>query len=108
MLTFLMIFKHTPENCAFVNARSAKIYAAAMSKQKELEAKHGVKMVGGWNVAPEHLSVQVFEAPNFEAFQAMSMEPEIMALSSVDTIEIKQAMAIKEAMQMVMQMQAKP
>jgi hypothetical protein len=107
MLTFLLIYRHTPENCAFVNARSAKIYAEAMSKLKEFEAKHGVKMVGGWNVATEHLSVQVFEAPNFEAFQAMSMEPENMALSSVDTIEIKQAMSFEEAMQMVQMMQAK-
>jgi hypothetical protein len=64
-------------------------------------------MVGFWNVHPEHLTIQAYEAPTFEAFQAYSMEPEVIALTSVDTIEIKQAMTFEEASQMMMQMQAK-
>ena len=54
-----------------------------------------------------HLSVQVLEAPTFEAFQAFSMEPEVMKMSSVDTMEIKAAITLEEAGQMMMQMQAK-
>jgi hypothetical protein len=93
--------------CAFYNEKSAKVYAEFMSKQKELEAKHGVKTVGGWNVPTEHLSVLAFEAPNFEAMQAFSMEPAVIGLTSVDTIEIKQAMTLEEAAQMMQMMQAK-
>jgi ferritin len=104
MLTLLAISRHTPGLCAFYNEKSANIYAEFMRKQKELEAKHGVKMVGGWNVSSEHLTVQVFEAPTFEAFQAYSMEPEVMKLSSVDTTEIKMAVTLEEAGQMMMQM----
>ena len=78
-----------------------------MSKQKELEAKHGVKTVGGWNVPSEHFTVQVFEAPTFEAMQAFSMEPEVMKVTSVDTMEIKVAMTLEETAQMMQMMQAK-
>jgi hypothetical protein len=55
-------------------------------------------------VSSEHLTIQVFEAPTFEAFQAYSMEPEVIKLSSVDTIEIKMAVTLEEAAQMMMQM----
>lgn len=56
----------------------------------------------------EHLTVQVFEAPTFAAFQAFSMEPEVMKISSVDTMDIKAAMTLEEAGQMMMRkMQAK-
>jgi hypothetical protein len=44
------------------------------------------------------------EAPTFEAFQAFSMEPEVMKISSVDTMDIKAAMTLEEAGQMMMQM----
>jgi hypothetical protein len=61
-------------------------------------------MVGGWNVPSEHLTVQVFEAPTFEAMQAYSMEPEVMKLSNVDTAEIKVAYTLEEMGQIMMQM----
>ena len=47
-----------------------------VSKRTELEAKHGVKMVGSWGMPSEHLAFEVFEAPSYEAIQAYSMEPE--------------------------------
>lgn len=107
MLTFLMLLKHTPDMCAFWNEKSAKIYAEAAAKLPELEAKHGVKMVGLWNVPNEHLTVQVFEAPNFEAFQAASMEPEMLNMQNVDTIEVKLANNMEQVMQMMQMMQQK-
>jgi hypothetical protein len=107
MLTFLMFLRHTPDMCALWNEKSAKIYAEAAAKLPEFEAKHGVKMIGFWNVPNEHLTVEVFQAPNFEAFQAISMEPEIVNMQNVDTIEIKQALTMEEAMQMMQMMQQK-
>jgi hypothetical protein len=104
MVTFLSVARHTPEMCALYNEKSAKVYMEFMNKQQELEAKHGVKMVGGWNVPSEHLTVQVFEAPTFEAMQAYSMEPEVMKLSNVDTAEIKVAYTLEEMGQIMMQM----
>jgi hypothetical protein len=107
MVTVLVISRHTPDMCAFFNEAAAKIYMESWSKLKELEAKHGVKMVGGWNVHPEHLTIQVFEAPTFEAIQAFSMEPDVVKLTSVDTQEVKVAMTLDEAAQMLQMMQAK-
>jgi hypothetical protein len=104
MVTSLVISRHTPDMCALYNEKSAKVYVEWMNKQKELEAKHGVKMVGGWNVPSEHFTVQVFEAPTFEAMQAYSMEPEVMKLSNVDTAEIKVAYTLEEMGQIMMQM----
>jgi hypothetical protein len=104
MPTFLVISKHNPDVCAMYNETSVKTLVDYMSKAGELEAKHGVKTVGGWNVPPEHLVVQVFEAPSFEAFQAFSMEPEVMNLAKWQTMEVKVAMTLDEVWQMMQQM----
>jgi hypothetical protein len=104
MVTVMVMERHTPEKCAFFNEESAKTYIESMNKQKELEAKHGVKMVGGWNAHSEHLTVKVFEAPTFEAIQAFSMEPENVKITSVDTEEVKIVMPLEEAAQIMMQM----
>ena len=71
------------------------------SKTGELEAKHGVKMVSGWLVQPEYWTVQVFEAPTFEAMLAYSMEPEVMNIMNWNTIEFKVAKPLEETMKMV-------
>jgi uncharacterized protein with GYD domain len=75
--------------------------AEYMSKAAELMAKHGVKMVGSWVVHPEHLGVQVFEAPSFEAMQAFLMEPESVSLVNWSTMELKAAMTLEETWKMV-------
>jgi hypothetical protein len=79
MLTFLVMSRHAPEVCALHNETSRKTMIDWMGKARERAAKHGVKMVGGWNVLSEHLTVQVLEAPFFDAKQAFSMEPKNMA-----------------------------
>jgi hypothetical protein len=104
MVTVLMISRHTPADCSFHNEKSAKILADYFSKHAELAAKHGVKEVGGWNVSPEHLVVQVLEAPTFEALQAYSMEPEVMAMSTWNTMEFKVAITLEEVGRMMQQM----
>jgi hypothetical protein len=101
MVTVLMILKHNAESCALFNEATRKTMAAWMSKRTELEAKHGVKMVGSWGVPSEHLAFEVFEAPSYEAIQAYSMEPERMAMMSWQTIKTKVAMTFEEAMQAV-------
>jgi hypothetical protein len=91
--------------CALYNEKSAKVYMEFMSKSEELAKKHGIKIVGGWNVHSEHLVVDVFEAPSLEAFQAFSMEPEIMNMNNWYTTEVKVAMTLEETMQCAMQAQ---
>jgi uncharacterized protein with GYD domain len=75
--------------------------AEYMSKVPELLAKHGVKMVGSWVVHTEHLVVEVYEAPSYEAMDACSMEPEVMALSTWTTTEHKVAMKLEETWKMM-------
>jgi hypothetical protein len=107
MVTFLVMQRHAAEVCAFHNEKSAKIMMDWLKKAGEFEAKHGVKIVAAANVIEEHLSVLVFEAPTFEAFQAYSKEPENLAMSAWATIEIKAAMTNEEVTKMMMQMQAR-
>jgi hypothetical protein len=104
MVTFVAISRHNAEVCAFHDEKSAKTMMDWLKKAGELEAKHGVKVVAAANVIQEHLSVQVLEAPTFEAFQAYSKEPEMMAMMNWNTIEIKPAMTNEEVAQMMQQM----
>jgi hypothetical protein len=103
MPTFLVISRHNPEVCSIHNEKSAKIASDWFSKHEELEAKHGVRMVGGWNVHPEHLIVQVFEAPSYEAMDAYGMEPEVAAQGTWNTMEFKVAMTLDETWKMMQQ-----
>ncbi len=103
MATFVMIATHSPTDCAMHNEKSAKIVADWMRKTPELEAKHGVKPVGSWVVPTEHLTLLVFEAPSAEAAQAYMMEPEAIAMSYWQTMEVKPAITMEEMMQMMQQ-----
>jgi hypothetical protein len=101
MVTFLLISRHSPADCPAHNEKSRKSMAEYMSKVPELLAKHEVKMVGSWVVHTEHLVVEVYEAPSYEAMDACSMEPEVMALSTWTTTEHKVAMTLEETWKMV-------
>jgi 4-hydroxy-3-methylbut-2-en-1-yl diphosphate synthase IspG/GcpE len=101
--TFLVISRDSPAECAMHNEKAAKIGVNWMSKHEELEAKHGVKMVGSWSVMPEHLNVLVFEAPSYEAMDAYGMEPEVLAQSMWNTMEFKVAMTLEESAKMMQQ-----
>ena len=103
MPTFLMISRHSPENCDMYNEKARKVTLELMGKIEGLLKKHGVKMVGGWIVPTEHLMFGVFEAPSLEAFQNFGMEPEIAAMNAYNTAEIKIAMSLEEAMAMLQQ-----
>lgn len=101
MSLFLLIGKHSPENCSMFNEKARWI--AHFSKLDEILKKHGCKIIGGWSVPTEHLSVAVFEAPSFEAFQKCGMEPEVMALSAIETYEVKPALNMEEMGKMLKQ-----
>jgi len=101
MPTFLVVSRHSPENCPMVNEKLKKMTVALVGKLDKLAKKHKVKVVGMWNVASEHLSVRVFEAPSLEAFLKFRMEPELRKFNAHSTNEVKVAMSLKESMKML-------
>lgn len=102
MPTFLIISRHSPESCPMYNEKTRKVVENVAGKMEGLLKKHGVKLQG-WNVTSEHLLVLVYEAPSFEAFQKLNMEPEMQAWDSVCTNEAKVAITMEEAMKMVLE-----
>jgi hypothetical protein len=101
MPTFLLISRHSPENCPMFNEKARKVFMQYSSKLDGILKKHGMKMLGSWSVPTEHLSVVVFEARSSEAFQKCGMEPEVLALSAYETYEVKSALDMKEAVKMI-------
>jgi len=104
MPIFLLITKHSPENCPMFNAKHMKIYMEAMEKTDALMKKHKVKLLAGAEVPNEHSSYEIYEAPSFEAFKEFGMEPAIIALGQFITMEVKPAMSPEEATQMLKHM----
>jgi hypothetical protein len=104
MPIFIMISRHSPENCPMFNAKARKAMMEYISKSDGLMKKHGIKEFGGWNVPTEHLTFGVFEAPSFDALMKFGMEPAVLALSEFETYELKMATSMKEAEQMLKQM----
>jgi hypothetical protein len=97
MPTFLIISRHSPENCPMNNEKMKKLTLELPDKLGGLEKKHGIKRTGVWTVIPEHLVVWVYEAPSSEALQKFSMEPEIAKWMAWNTNEIKLAMSLEES-----------
>ena len=103
MPTFLLISRHSPENCPMFNEKAREVVLEQVTKMEELLKKHGVKMVGLWQVPTEHLVFEVHEAPSLEAIQKLGMEPEIARLGAYNTYEMKVATSFEEAIEMVKQ-----
>ena len=101
MPTFLIISKHSPENCPINNEKMKKLTLELPGKLGGLEKKHGIKRVGTWTVIPEHLLVWVYEAPSSEALQEFSMDPEMVKWMAWNTSEIKLAMGLEESMKLL-------
>jgi len=85
------------------NEKARKMTLQLANKMEGLLKKHGVKMVGFWQVPMEHLLFEVYEAPSYEAFQKLGREPEILAWSAYNTVEMKSAISAEEAMKMLRQ-----
>jgi hypothetical protein len=103
MPTFLIISRHTPENCPMYNEKKRKAMLAYFNKMDAWAKKYKVKMVGAWSVPNEHLNFLVVEAPSLEAFQKVSMEPEAMAVGATETFEVKMVMNEEEIMKALRQ-----
>ena len=103
MPTFLLIHRHSPENCPMFNEKARKVTLQLVNKMEGLLKKHGVKMVGLWQVPTEHLIFEVYEAPSYEAWQKLGREPEILAWNAYNTVEMKSAISMEEATQMLLQ-----
>jgi hypothetical protein len=97
MPTFLIISRHSPENCPLNNEKMKSLTLELPDKLGKLEKKHGLKRVGVWTVIQEHLLVWVYEAPSSEALQKFAMEPEMVQWMAWNTSEIKLAMSLEES-----------
>ena len=106
MATFLVMSRHTPQNCPNFNPQSRKVYASWLAKGEEINKKYGLKLVSYAGVFSEHLEVWIMEAPSLEAIQKAFMEPELLAVSSVNTMEIKLATNFEESMKLFQQLAA--
>jgi carbamate kinase len=96
MPIFILIAKHSPENCPEFNAKARKAMMNYMDERDKLLKKHKVKAIGSWDVPPEHVTIMVFEAPSYEAFQNFGMEPPVAGMSEFITNEVKAAVITTE------------
>jgi hypothetical protein len=103
MPTFLLISKHSPENCPMFNEKTRKVYMQYLSKRDRLLKKHGIKMAGWWNIHLKHLMIAALEMPSLDAFQKFAMEPEFNALTAFATYEIYMASTMEEVEKMLRQ-----
>ena len=101
MPTFIIISRHSPENCPMFHEKAKKLWVEYIGESEELFKKHGLRRLGGWVVPSEHLSIGVFEAPNLEAFQGFMMDPVCLPFSAYETMEVKLAFSMEEAGQML-------
>jgi hypothetical protein len=101
MPVFLLISRHSSENCPVFNEKARKAYTEYLSKRDGLLKKHGIKMLGWWNVHLEHLIFSVLEIPSLDAFHKFTREPEFMALTAYSTYELKMASTLEEAAKML-------
>jgi hypothetical protein len=101
MPTFMVIARHSPENCDWFNEKSRKATLEFAGKLDKLLKKHGVKMLGAWTTEPAgHQSFVVFEAPSLEAFQKFNMEPEVLTTNAYRTFETSIVMSMEEEMKL--------
>jgi hypothetical protein len=101
MPTIIVLQRHSVENCAMNNEKMKKMALEIMDKIGALTKKHGIKMVGNWSVAQEHLSIIVYESPSLDAFLKLQMEPAIMKWMAQHTTEIKIATTTEETMKLL-------
>ncbi|MCP8308196.1 MAG: hypothetical protein H3Z52_04300 [archaeon] len=102
-MIYIGIGRHSPESCPMFNEKNRKMILDAANKLEGLAKKHGVKVIGVWNVPSEHLTYFVYDAPSQEALLKFGMEPEMSAWDSFNTTEYKMAFGLEEAIKMLKQ-----
>jgi hypothetical protein len=103
MVISLMISRHAAADCPMNNETTRKVMLEGMAKLPELAKKHGVTILGAWTVHSEHLTVQVSEAPTYEALQALRDEPAISSMMNWYTTEWKVAEPLGATLQTIME-----
>ena len=103
MPTFLIMSRHSPENCPMFNEKTRKTYFEYAAKLPEIMQKHGVKLIGSWTAPTEHFNLAIFEGPNSDVVNKVLMEPEVMALSAFETYEIKRVLGMEESAEFLQQ-----
>ncbi len=101
MPTFMVILRHSPENCDWFNEKSRKATLELMDKVDELMKKHDIKLLGAWTSdRGGHETFWVVEAPSVEAFQKFGMEPEVLATLAYRTMQTNIVMSLEEEMKL--------
>jgi hypothetical protein len=103
MPTFLVISRHAPESCWMFHAKTRQIHLNLLHKLESLLKKYQVTLLGCWFDLPGHTLYEVYDAPNLDVFQKMSMEPEIVQWSSFNTMEIKLVSTLDDVMMVLKQ-----
>jgi len=85
----MQISKHNAEVCPTYHEHNRKSTVALLQKFDALLAKYGIKLAGMWNDHPGHMVWNIYETPSLEAFMGLSMEPEMQAWLSYNTVEVK-------------------
>lgn len=101
MPTFLLIHRHSPENCWMFNKEARKVHLDLVEKLEGILKKYEIKMQGCWFLLSEHTMYEVYDAPSLEAFEKMAQEPEIVKWSAYNTVEIKLVDPFEEVMKIL-------
>ena len=101
MPTFLLINKHSPENCWMFNKEARKVHLDLVEKLDSFLKEYKIKLLGCWFVLSEHTMYEVYDAPSLEAFEKMAQEPEIINWSAYNTVEIKLVTPFEEVMKIL-------
>jgi hypothetical protein len=99
----MRISRHTAADCPVNNPENLKVAVEGLPQMETLAKKHGVKIIGTWDAHLQHLFVQVVEAPNFEAYMAMWMEPPLQKLLHISMNEITPVFTLPEVEQVLKQ-----
>ena len=103
MPTFMLMSRHTAADCPLNNPEHLKVAAEGWPQMETLAKKHGVKIIGTWTAHLGYLVVQVVEAPNFEAYMAMWMEPQLQTMLHASMNEITPMLTHPEIEQLLKQ-----
>ena len=101
MPTLLCISRHSPENCPLFNEKTKKLTLNIADKIEGLANKHGIKVIGVWNVPSEHLIVMLYDAPSLEAYEKFTMDPVMLPWDSFNTTYSKVAYGMEQAIKML-------
>ena len=96
MPAFMVISRHSPESCWMFNPKTRQIHLDLVRNLDAILQKHGVAMLGCWFDIPGHALYEIYDAPDYAAIQGMTMEPEILAWSSFNTMRVLPVTSVDE------------